>query len=806
METTFRMSYLQRLAVPTLHRLIAACLLLLLIAVPGWAAAQTAPAANSLADSLKPLVEQAEKSGATVVVIAPKGPAEAASAPMSMTDRSLQVRDEIKRQIQYAGDIPWRMEAALGIASPDGTNTWLYRAIATAIGGLLVGYLLTTKSRRWGRRKIREMASEASVEDAGKIGFLLRRAALIAINTLLLYVIALLAALAFDSGHSPSRQTILVIITAYIIWRALRRVVMFNMFAPDAPGFRLFALTDEQASRVYRDWTLVLAVVIAIGAVAEWMARIDLDADALKLTLIFSNFIAALLIGWLTLRHRAEFALVIRGNGKAEDLPLWRRALAASWHELVIVYLVVAFLVSTYRLLLHLPSAMVLIGAPVAALFGGLAVYGLLCVIIDRAYRARRVLYERRARAARQDLRTQLPAAAPKAEPMPQAAATAAATAPETALATAAAPADPIPATPSADPVFVPLLKPLLETAAGVLVSIFALAFVLNAWDVRVGEHGNPITAFLDSLVVVFIGWFLYRAVTVYVDKKLQMEGIPLDQSNTVVDPEESDEKSTSRLGTLLPLVRSIAVGLIVAMATMILLSRLGVDIAPLFAGAGVVGLAIGFGAQTLIRDMFSGGFFLFDDAFRKGEYVELGDIRGTVEKISLRSFQLRHHNGALHTVPFGDIKNLTNYSRDWVIMKLPLRVTYDTDVEKVRKLVKKLGEELLQHPDVGKSFMQPLKSQGVIQMEDSAMIIRVKYMTRPGDQWATRKVVYAAIRELFQREGIRFASREVTVRLAEEPRQPLTPTQQQAIGSAVRRVVDGDGEVEPHMAHADDR
>ena len=794
------MNFLLKCAMSLLHRLIAVCVCLLL-ALPGWSAAQAAPAANALADSLKPLVEQAEKSGATVVVIAPKAPAVAASAPMSMPERGVQLRDEIKRQIRHADDIPWRMEAALGIASPDETHNWLFIAIATAIAGLVVGHLLTTVSRRWGRRQIKAMAGSAPAGEAGKIAFLLHRAALFAINTASLYLIALLVTFAFDSGHSPSRQTILVIVSAYAIWRALRRVVMFNMFAPDAPAYRLFALTDEQASRVYRDWSLVLGVVIAIGAVAEWMARIDLDADALKLTLIFKNLIAALLIGWLTLRHRTEFAVVIRGNGNPDELPLWRRALAASWHELVIVYLVVAFLVSTYRLLLHLPSAMVLIGEPVAAVFGGLAIYGLLCVIIDRAYRARRVLYERRARAARQDLRAQLPAVALASEPMPQPAP------PEAAAATPTAPAESMPPTPSSDPVFVPLFKPLLESAAGVLVTIGAVSFVLNAWDVRVGEHGqHVVTAFLDSLLVLFFGWFFYRVVTVYVDKKLQMEGISVDNGATVIDPEESASHTTSRLGTLLPLVRSIAVGLIVAMAVMILLSRLGVDIAPLFAGAGVVGLAIGFGAQALIRDMFSGGFFLFDDAFRKGEYIELGDIRGTVEKISLRSFQLRHHNGGLHTVPFGDIKNLTNYSRDWVIMKLPLRVTYDTDVENVRKLVKKLGEELLEHPDIGKCFMQPLKSQGVIQMEDSAMIIRVKYMTRPGDQWATRKVVYAAIRELFQREGIRFASREVTVRLAEEPRQPLTPTQQQAVGAAARRVIDDDDAVDPQMAHADDR
>jgi small-conductance mechanosensitive channel len=743
------------------------------------------------------------------VVIAPKAPAESASAPMGMTARSLQVRDEIKRQIQYAGDIPWRMEAALGIASPDETHNWLFIAIATAIAALVVGHLLTALSRRWGRRQIKAMAGRAPAGEAGKIAFLLHRAALFAINTGLLYTIALLVVVAFDSGHGPSRQTALVLISAYAIWRALRRVVMFNMFAPDAPGYRLFALTDTQASRVYRDWSLVLAVVISIGAVAEWMARIDLDADALKLTLIFSNLIAALLIGWLTLRHRTEFAVVIRGNGDPDALPLWRRALAASWHEFVIVYLVVAFVVSTYRLLLHLPSAMELIGAPVVALFAGLAVYGLLCVLIDRAYCARRVLYERRARAARQDLRAQLPAAARKSEPsepLPHVAASTTSAAPESAAAVPVGAAEPMPSTPSSDPVFVPLFKPLLESAAGVLVSIFALAFVLNAWHVQVGEHGNPVTAFLDSLVVVFVGWFMYRAVTVYIDNKLELEGIPVGNGAAAVDPEESAAQSTSRLGTLLPLVRSIAVGLIVAMATMILLSRLGVDIAPLFAGAGVVGLAIGFGAQTLIRDMFSGGFFLFDDAFRKGEYVDLGEIRGTVEKISLRSFQLRHHTGALHTVPFGDIQHLTNYSRDWVIMKLPLRVTYDTDVEKVRKLVKKLGQELLDHPEIGKSFLQPLKSQGVVQMEDSAMIIRVKYMTRPGDQWTTRKVVYAAIRELFQREGIRFASREVTVRLAEEPRQPLTPAQREAIGGAVRRAVDDDDAVQPEMAQADDR
>jgi len=211
-----------------------------------------------------------------------------------------------------------------------------------------------------------------------------------------------------------------------------------------------------------------------------------------------------------------------------------------------------------------------------------------------------------------------------------------------------------------------------------------------------------------------------------------------------------------------------------------------------LLAGAGIVGLAVGFGAQTLVKDILSGVFFLIDDAFRKGEYIDVGNVKGVVEKISIRSMQLRHHNGPLNTIPFGEIQHLTNFSRDWVLMKLKLRVTYDTDVEKLRKLIKKLGQELLDDPVLGPKFLQPLKSQGVIQMDDSAMINRVKFMTKPGDQWGIRKEVYARIRKLFEEEGIKFAHREVTVRIADhEPGQPTSGKEKKAAAAAARSVIE---------------
>ena len=136
----------------------------------------------------------------------------------------------------------------------------------------------------------------------------------------------------------------------------------------------------------------------------------------------------------------------------------------------------------------------------------------------------------------------------------------------------------------------------------------------------------------------------------------------------------------------------------IVVMAGMSILAALGVDILPLLAGAGVVGVAIGFGSQTLVRDIVSGAFFLMDDAFRLGEYIEVGDAKGRVERINLRSVFLRHHRGALNILPYGEIKRLRNTSRDWSIHVMEFRLTYDTNMLQVKKILKQIGEELSGH------------------------------------------------------------------------------------------------------------
>jgi small-conductance mechanosensitive channel len=224
-----------------------------------------------------------------------------------------------------------------------------------------------------------------------------------------------------------------------------------------------------------------------------------------------------------------------------------------------------------------------------------------------------------------------------------------------------------------------------------------------------------------------------------------------------------------SRTGTLLMLLRKFVLVVMLVMVSLIILSSIGVNIGPLIAGAGVIGLAIGFGAQTLVKDIISGIFFLIDDAFRVGDFIEVGGTKGSVEHISLRSLRLRNPRGPVHTIPFGSMGTVTNNSRDYIITKLDFRVRYDTDVDKVRKIIKKINLAVANDEEMGPVMLDKIKSQGVRELDDSAMIMRVKFKTIPGEQFVVRREVFRMMKESFRENGIEFAHRNVTVYLPQE-------------------------------------
>lgn len=261
--------------------------------------------------------------------------------------------------------------------------------------------------------------------------------------------------------------------------------------------------------------------------------------------------------------------------------------------------------------------------------------------------------------------------------------------------------------------------------------------------------------------VIAYIIWEMMHAL---IERRL-----PIEEIDAIASLEgDGGGAGATRAETLVPLVRTVMTVILSIFFILTVLHSMGIAIAPLLAGAGVVGIAIGFGAQKLVQDVISGIFFLIDDAFRKGEYIELEGLKGTVEKISLRSMQLRHHLGAVQTVPYGEIRTVKNLSRDWITMKLELRLPYDADIEKVRKIIKKVGQQMLEHPEMGPSFILPLKSQGVMRVEESALIVRMKFTTKPGEQWVIRREAYRNVRDALAEAGIHFAHREVRVRVPE--------------------------------------
>ncbi|MGI9316058.1 MAG: mechanosensitive ion channel family protein, partial [bacterium] len=263
----------------------------------------------------------------------------------------------------------------------------------------------------------------------------------------------------------------------------------------------------------------------------------------------------------------------------------------------------------------------------------------------------------------------------------------------------------------------------------------------------------------------------------------------------------EGGGAGATRAETLLPLMRTTLTVVLITFVLLSVLHTLGIAITPLLAGAGVVGIAIGFGAQKLVQDVLSGIFFLVDDAFRKSEYIEIENLRGTVEKISLRSMQLRHHLGAVQTIPYGEIKTVKNLSRDWITMKLELRLSYDTDIEQVRKIIKKVGQSMLEDPELGPSFILPLKSQGVMRVEESALIVRMKFTTKPGEQWVVRREAYRKVRDALADAGIFFAHREVRVRLPDDMSLNGLPDKTEAVKDTLAKAGAAAGTIEAQDA-----
>ena len=294
----------------------------------------------------------------------------------------------------------------------------------------------------------------------------------------------------------------------------------------------------------------------------------------------------------------------------------------------------------------------------------------------------------------------------------------------------------------------------LIIGAAMVLVQ----AFGLDVEALAASESFWPrlLRGAVHALAIVLLADLAWHIAASLIDRNLaeaQRDAASADEANR-----------HARLRTLLPIVRGTLALVLLVITVLTALSALGIQVGPLLAGAGVVGVAVGFGSQQLVRDLFAKFTYLMDDAFRVGEYIETGNFKGTVEHLGGRSVRLRHHRGPLFTIPYGQLGAIKNSSRDWVIDKMTIGVAYGTDLDKAKKIIKKIGQELAENEEFKAQILEPLKMQGVEKFDDYAIQLRIKMKTRPNQQFTIRRRAYAMINKAFAENGIQFARPTVQV------------------------------------------
>jgi small conductance mechanosensitive channel len=229
------------------------------------------------------------------------------------------------------------------------------------------------------------------------------------------------------------------------------------------------------------------------------------------------------------------------------------------------------------------------------------------------------------------------------------------------------------------------------------------------------------------------------------------------------------DEESRKRVKTLTSVVRNLLTVVILLVACMIVLGELGVEIGPILAAAGIVGLAVGFGAQSLVKDVINGFFILLNDQIRVGDVVNIGNKGGVVEKVNLRMTVLRDLSGNVHFIPNGTIDVVTNMTKDYSRYVFDIGVAYREDVDEVITVIREVDEDLRKDAEFGPDIIEPMEILGLDEFADSAVIIKARTTTKPIKQWRVAREFNRRLKKRFDEKNIEIPFPHVTLYVGED-------------------------------------
>jgi len=287
----------------------------------------------------------------------------------------------------------------------------------------------------------------------------------------------------------------------------------------------------------------------------------------------------------------------------------------------------------------------------------------------------------------------------------------------------------------------------------------------INGMQAILGEWRGPATALLHVIIILALSWLALR-----VSRKA------LARLHTHMQQDLDDPERIKRLNTLEQVSRYVVTVLIMLVTVMLVLSELGISIAPILAAAGVLGIAVGFGAQSLVKDYFTGLFLLLENQVRQGDVVHIADKSGLVEEMTLRYIRLRDFEGSVHYVPNGTIGTVTNRSRGYAYAVIDIGVAYREDVDEVYAVMRKVAAAMRADPELGATIEDDLEISGVDKWADSAVVIRCRFKVKPLEQWGVRRAFLYRLKQAFDAAGIEIPYPHLTLYARQDKDGSATP------------------------------
>jgi small conductance mechanosensitive channel len=580
------------------------------------------------------------------------------------------------------------------ISNPDTRSKWLVM-LAKLAAILIAGLLVEWVANRFLRRPRKALESQSA--DGWWLNLIF------ALLRMFLEVTAIIAFAAAAYGVmtivAPSREgkvVAIALINASVLCRAIAAITRM-VLAPRIGTMRLLPIGDETANysflwiRRLTNWTVYGFFVIQAGL------PLGLPAAAQDALMKLLGLVIALLLIMLLLQNRQHIAAAIAGEA-GRPLGTIRRRFAEVWH-----FFGIGFIVASYAVwALEIPGGFEYLLRATAL--------SLVVLAIARGLTLLEKPLTRRAFALTDEQKTRFPGLEARANR------------------------------------YLPVLRRTIRT----VIYVAAALAVLDVWGLDLfkwfsGPVGSRLLGRIITIAtIIVVTLVVWEIISAAIERYLNS-----------TDPDGNIVTRSQRVRTLLPLLRNLVLIVLMIMAGLMVLSELGIEIGPLIAGAGILGLAVGFGAQTIVKDFITGFFILMEDTVAVGDLVELSGHTGRVEAMSVRSIQLRDFQGQVHRIPFSAVTTTINKSKDFSYAQFDIGVAYSEDIDRCMGIMREVGAEMRADPEYAPLIDADFDVQGVQSLGDSAIIIRARVQVQPGKQIVIQRVYNRLIKNRFDQEGI---------------------------------------------------